>query len=166
MNRHVDGSANSRGTVLVASDSSLFRTIVGDMLADDGLVAAFPVEAEAAWLSVTRTQPALVICDSGIPTANVRRLIAEVSARHLPLLMAWPQEEHAKYAPGLALPDRVSWLTFPIDRDAFRAAIDGLLPSLAGRGHRLTLVGAGVTVDAGFRTRSLEGIGRDDKDTR
>ena len=65
MNRHIDGFVDSRGTVLVASGSSLFMNIVGDMLVDCGFTAAFPAESEAASLSVTRTQPALVICDSG-----------------------------------------------------------------------------------------------------
>jgi hypothetical protein len=36
MNRHADGFMDSRPTVLVASDSSLFMNIIGDMLADRG----------------------------------------------------------------------------------------------------------------------------------
>ncbi len=132
MNRSADGFVDSRGVVLVASSSSLFMSIVGDMLTVCGFETAHPAASEAAWLSVTRTQPALVICDSGIPAATIKRLIAEVCTRHLPLLMAWPREEHDVHAAGLVLPDHAAWLTFPVDRDAFRATIDALVPPLTG----------------------------------
>ena len=156
MNRHIDGFVDSRGTVLVASSSSLFMNIVGDMLVDCGFTAAFPAESEAASLSVTRTQPALVICDSGVPEASIKRLIVEVVARHLPLLMAWSQEEHDEYAPGLVLPNRVAWLTFPIDRQAFRSTIDGLLPPAMGPAQRqFTMIGVGAKVKAALSVRSL-----------
>jgi hypothetical protein len=156
MNRHIDGFVDSRGTVLVASGSSLFMNIVGDMLVDCGFTAAFPAESEAASLSVTRTQPALVICDSGVPEANIEHLIVEVVARGLPLLMAWSQEEHDEYAPGLVLPNRVAWLTFPIDREAFSSTIDGLLPPVMGPVQRqFTMIGVGAKVEAAFSVRSL-----------
>jgi DNA-binding response OmpR family regulator len=152
MNRHVDGSMDSRGTVLVASDSSTFINIVGDMLVDGGFTVAFPAESEAAWLSVTRTQPALVICDSGVSQASLKRLIAEVAARRLPLLMAWSREEHDEYAQGLVLPDRVEWLAFPIHHDEFLATIDGLVPRVTGAVQRLRLTATGArTLDAARR---------------
>jgi hypothetical protein len=158
MNRHIDGFVDSRGTVLVASGSSLFMNIVGDMLVDCGFTAAFPAESEAAWLSVTRTQPALVICDSGVPEANITRLIVEVVARGLPLLMAWSREEHDEYAAGLVLPERAAWLTFPIDREAFRSTIDALLPPLIGPMQRLAMEVAGAKVEAAIGLRSLDAM--------
>jgi hypothetical protein len=154
MNRHADGFLDSRGTVLVASNSSVFINIVGDMLADDGFTIAFPAESEAAWLSVTRTQPAFVICDSGVSPTSINRLIAEVAARRLPLLMAWSHEEHDEYARGLVLPERVAWLAFPINCDAFRSTIDGLLPPVVGPVKQLTLTGASMTVEAAIGARA------------
>ena len=160
MSRHADGFLDSRGTVLVASGSTLFTNIVGGMLAECGFEVAYPAESEAAWLSVTRTQPALVICDSGVPAANIKRLIAEVCARRLPLLMAWPQAEHDEHARDVVLPNRVAWLTFPIDNDAFRTTIDGLLPVM-GPVQRLTLTVAGAKVEAATAPRSFEEVRRD-----
>lgn len=156
MNRHIDDFVDSRGTVLVASSSSLFMNIIGDLLADCGFTTAFPAEAEASSLSVTRTQPVLVICDSSVPEASMKRLIGEVSARHLPLFLAWPRTEHDKYAPGFVLPERVAWLTFPIDREAFRSTIDALLPPITSRTQRFTLDGTAVKIEAAIATRSVE----------
>jgi len=130
--------------------------IIGDMLADCGLTVAFPAESEAAWLSITRTQPALVICDSGVPAASIKRLITEVASRRLPLLMAWSREEHDEYAAELVLPDRVAWFTFPIDCDTFRSTIDGLLSQPIDQAHRLKLTAAGVTFEAAVNARTLD----------
>ena len=115
----------NRGTVLVASTSSAFVDVVGEMIADCGFTLAAPVESEAPWLSLTRTQPVLVICDCNGPTTSVKRLIAEVVARRLPLLMTAALDED--HAGATILPDRVAWLAFPIALEAFRAAIDALL---------------------------------------
>ena len=84
MSLYDDGFAVGRGTVLVASDSTLFVDIVRDMLADCGLAVIVPLTSEPAWLSVMRTQPSLVICDWDAPAANVAGVIGEASARHVP----------------------------------------------------------------------------------
>ncbi len=58
------------------------------------------------------------------------------------------------------LPNRVAWLTFPIDNDAFRTTIDGLLPVM-GPVQRLTLTVAGAKVEAATALRSFEEVRRD-----
>ncbi len=100
MSLYDDGFAVSRGTVLVASGSTLFMDVVRNMVADCGLAAIVPVTSEPAWLSVMRTHPSLVICDWDAPAANVAGVIGEASARHVPLLMAWSRNKHDDYAPG------------------------------------------------------------------
>jgi hypothetical protein len=161
MSLHADGFAVSRGTVFVASGSKLFMNIVGEMVADCGLAVAFPVTSEPAWLSVMRTQPSLVICDCDAPAENLEGVIAEATTRHLPLLMAWSRTQHEQYAHGLVLPERVAWLTFPIDHKAFRATIDELLPEDVDSVHRLRLGGGGVQLDAAVRVRALSLLARD-----
>jgi hypothetical protein len=155
MSLHADGFAVSRGTALVVSGSRLFMTIVGDMVADCGLAVVFPRTSESGWLSVMQTLPALVICDCDASAASLKGVIGEAWARHIPLLMAWSRSEHEHYAPGLALPEHVAWLTFPVDRDAFRATIDGLLAPEVDSVHRLKLVAPGVKVTAAVRVRML-----------
>lgn len=153
MSRHAEGRVDSRGTVLVASTSTLFMNIVGDMVATCGFTPAFPATAEAAWLSVTRTQPLLVIADCDGSEAAIKRLVVEASARRLPLLMA--RGQHGETVPHVLLPDGAAWLTLPMEQVAFQAMIDGLLPPAAAAVRRLTLAGAGVRVDAAIAVRTL-----------
>jgi hypothetical protein len=144
MSLHADGFAVSRGTALVVSGSRLFMNIVGDMVADCGLAAVFPRTLESGWLSVMQAPPALVICDCDASAANLKGVIGEARARHIPLLMAWSRNAHEHHAPGLALPEHVAWLTFPVDRDAFRATIDGLLVPEIDSVHRVRLNALGL----------------------
>ncbi len=155
MSLYDDGFAVSRGTVLVASGSTLFMAIVRDMVADCGLAVIVPLTSEPAWLSVMRTHPSLVICDWDAPTASREGVIGEASARHVPLLMAWSRDQHEDLAKGVALPERVAWLTFPVGRDEFRATIDGLLAPEIDSVHHVSLAVPGVRLRAGVRMRTL-----------
>ena len=161
MSLYDDGFAVSRGSVLVASGSNLFVDLVRDMVTDCGLAVIEPLTSEPAWLSVMRTQPALVICDWDAPAATIETVIGEASARHVPLLMAWSRSQHERFAPGLALPQRVAWLEFPVVHDVFRSTIDDLLapgvdsvhyvseaapaPTRAARGNWRILHPAGIS---------------------
>ena len=153
MSRQANGCVEHRGPVLIASDNRLFREIVGGMVADAGFVAEFLERTESAASSIARTRPDLVICDCGGSETGIRRLVAELSARHLPLLMAWSRGQE-EYTDDLSLPERVEWITFPITQDVFRVTIDRLM--LLTPAHRLTLSGPGVAVDAAIQTRTLE----------
>ena len=154
MSRYTDPSRESRGTVLVASDSPAFVDIVGEMVTDCGFELATPTEAERPWLSVMRTQPTLVICDCGGPEPHVKRLIAEVAARRLPLLIAGTAQEQ-DVARTWHLPERAAWLEFPIARNRFHATIDDLLMLGGGLRRQAILHGAGVTIEAAITTGAL-----------
>jgi len=154
MSLHADGFAVSRGTALIVSGSRLFMAIVADMVADCDLAVVFPRTSESAWLSVMQTPPALAICDCDASAANLKGVIGEASARHVPLLMAWSRDQHEHYAPGLSLPEHVAWFTFPVGRDAFRSTIDGLLVPDIDSVHCVRLVVPGVKLDAVVRVRT------------
>lgn len=155
MSLYDDGFAVSRGTVLVASGSTLFMDIVRDMVADCGLAVIVPLTSEPAWLSVMRTQPSLVICDWDAPAASREGVIGEASARHLPLLMAWSRDQHEHYAQGLALPERVAWLKFPVGQNEFRSTINRLLAPGIDSVRHVSLAVPGVRLNAAVRVRTL-----------
>jgi DNA-binding response OmpR family regulator len=155
MSLYDDGFAVSRGTVLVASGNNLFMDIVRGMVAECGLAVVSALTSEPAWLSVMRAQPALVICDWDAPPANLAGVIGEATARHVPLLMAWSRDRHGDYAQGLALPERVAWLTFPVGRDEFRSTVDGLLAPEIDSVHHVSLAVPGVRLSAAVRVRTL-----------
>ena len=136
--------------MLVASGSTLFMDIVRDMVADCGLGVIVPLTSEPAWLSVMRTQPSLVICDWDAPAASREGVIAEASARHVPLLMAWSRDQHEHYAQGLALPERVAWLTFPVSRNVLCSTITRLSPEIDSV-HHVNLAIPGVRLNAAVR---------------
>ena len=121
-------SRDGRNAVLIASGSRVFIDIVGEMVTVSGREIAMSAHGEPAWLAVMRTQPALVICDCTGPEPEIKRLIGEVVARRIPLLMVAPTHEPA-VARTWPLPDRVAWLELPIARDLFHTAIDELLLS-------------------------------------
>jgi hypothetical protein len=149
-------SRGGRNTVLIASGSRVFIDIVGEMVAVSGREIATSAQAEPAWLAVMRTQPALVICDCAGPEPEIKRLMGEVVARRIPLLMVAPKHEPA-VARSWPLPDRVAWLELPIARDLFHSTIDELLLSERDIMQRhLTLRGPGVTIEAAIEARALE----------
>lgn len=159
MDRHKHGRVESRGTILVASASRLFADIIGELVVDSGFTPAYPTALEPARLSVARTQPCIVICDCNAPVKSIQRLILEVSARRIPVLLSPPQGEH-RADRALTLAHRVGWLTFPISRDAFSSTVDALLSPVFHRVHRVTAGVAGVRIDAGVGVRTLRIVRR------
>jgi DNA-binding NtrC family response regulator len=123
----------SLGTVLVASANKASADAIGQLVAESGFTPAFPVGVEAPWLSVTRTQPRLVICDSDAPIKRLQRLVTEVSARSVPLLVTHAAESHTNL-PALAHVERVTWLRFPVSAKAFRRILCDLVPRDSDRG--------------------------------
>jgi hypothetical protein len=124
---NADARVESLGIILVASADSVFADAVGDLVAESGFTPAFPVGLEAPWISVTRTQPRVVICDYDAPVKRQRRLIAEVSARRVPLLMAHTAETHGNPA-ALARVERVTWQRFPVSANEFFRVLADLVP--------------------------------------
>jgi len=92
---------------------------------------------------------------------DASKVIAEATARHLPLLMAWSRTQHEHYAHGLVLPERVAWLTFPVVQEAFRATIDELLPADLDSVHLVRLGGAGAQIEGAVRVRALSLLARE-----
>lgn len=155
MSRDGDEIRRHRNIVLIASASSVFIDIVGGMVGECGFEVTTPAPAEPAWLSVTRTQPALVICDCTEPASNVKRLVVEAVARELPLLIvATPQERAA--AQSWPLPDCVAWLELPIARERFHSAITDLMTLRRTIMQRtLVLNGPAARLEAGITARSI-----------
>jgi len=152
-NRRSDGR---RGTVLVISPSSAFVEIVGDMLIDSGFELATAMSAEPAWLSVTRTQPVLVICDGSSQEETVGRLLPETIVRRVPLMMLGMSDRQKSARAGSVSTAGIAWLQFPLSRDAFQSAIDELVTPLPPVGRYVALSGAGVTLEAAFVVRALD----------
>jgi hypothetical protein len=155
----MSGRGNSeprRSVVLIGSGSGAFIDIVGEMVGENGFDVATPGPAEPPWLSVTRTQPSLVICDCSGLHLSAKRLIIEMVARRLPLLIVAAPHERT-VAQTWPLPECVAWLEFPIAREQFRETINDLMSYRRAilRRH-LTLVGAGVTIEAGITVETLD----------
>lgn len=127
MQTHYNGPAESRGTILVASSHALFTDLVGEMVGRCGFTAAYPAGREPSWLSLTRTQPCVVICDCSAPADGIQRLITEASARQIPLVLSDARAKQRAEEGSLVLPQQVAWLTFPVTRDAFAALLDTVL---------------------------------------
>jgi hypothetical protein len=127
MQTQYDGRAENRGTILVASSHTLFTDLVGEMVVRCGFAAAYPAGREPSWLSLTRTQPCVVICDCSAPADGIQRLITEASARQIPLVLSDARMKQRAEEGSLVLPQQVAWLTFPVSRDAFAALIDTVL---------------------------------------
>ncbi|HMA25823.1 MAG: DUF3943 domain-containing protein [Gemmatimonas sp.] len=128
-----DKRSESLGTVLVASSDTGFADAVGRLVAESRYTPAFPTGLEAPWLSVTRTQPRAVICDSDAPVTRLRRLIAEVAARRVPLLMAYSGEKHGNPV-ALTLVERVSWHRFPVSAEELGRILAAAVPPDSDRG--------------------------------
>ena len=156
----MDGNEHSRirnrGTILVASRNGLFSAIVRAMVVDSGFAPASPVASEPAWLTLTRTQPCIVICDCDAPAATTHALIAEASARGIPLVMS---EQHAEHhiERTLTLARGVAWLRFPVSHEAFCVMLDALLPPAVHSFHRVTASGVGLSMEAACSVRALVG---------
>ncbi len=118
---------NSEGTVLVASTNAGFATAVGQMVCEGGFTAAFPAEFEGPWLSLTRTQPRVVICDYDAQVGLVHRLIVESSARRVPLVIFHASERTA-VTTAFAPAERVRWLKLPVSPAALSQVLRDLAP--------------------------------------
>ena len=120
----------TRGTILIASNHALFADVVGEMVVDSGFAVAYVVDEEAPWLSLTRTQPCIVICDCAAPAEGIQRLIVEASVRDIPLVLSDARMQRRVDEGSLVLPQRVAWLMFPVSRIAFAGMLDALLSPL------------------------------------
>lgn len=123
------GYVQSRGTVLVATTNTVFATTVGQMLFECGFTPAFPARFEGPWLSLTRTQPRIVICDYDAQVALVQRLIVETAARRVPLMIVHGSETGAA-VPAFAPVERVTWLGFPVSPATFSRVLHDLVASV------------------------------------
>lgn len=125
----IDAEADpkSLGTVLIASANKVFADALGYLVTESGFAPAFPAGLEAPWISVTRTQPRAVICDCDAPVKRLRRMIAEVSARRVPLVMVFRAETPAKI-PALVRVERVTWQRLPISAQELCDVLVGLIP--------------------------------------
>jgi hypothetical protein len=123
------GTATTRGRILVASSNVMFTDIVGDLVAVCGFTPVYSSAHEQSWVSLTRTQACIVICDCTAPAEGIQRLIAEASARHTPLVLSDTRTQRSTHHDAVLPSQRVAWLTFPVSRDAFSAMIETLLAS-------------------------------------
>ena len=119
-----DTLTTSRGPVLVASASDSFQDILGQMIGRCGLAAARCPDDEPASLSLTRTQPCLVICDGDLPETAVSGMVMEVAARRIPLLVSTPDGASARDDGALPGVRRIS---FPVGQRAFDLLVGELL---------------------------------------
>jgi hypothetical protein len=76
-----EAGSKSLGIVLIASANRVFAAALGFLVTESGFTPAFPSAREAPWISVTRTQPRVVICDHDAPVSRLRRMIADVTTR-------------------------------------------------------------------------------------
>lgn len=134
MNTGVVRRVESLGPVLVASTNTGFATAIGQMLIEAGFTPRLPARFEGPWLSVTRTQPRVVICDCDAPVEQIPRLIAEASSRRVPLVMVHTAERSATSG-GSASAERVTWLRLPVSPTEFRRMLRDLVPPVSARGR-------------------------------
>jgi hypothetical protein len=141
-------------TILIVSRSAVFADVLSAMVVAAGFRPSFPAGTESVALTMTRTQPRLVICDCSNAVDNIQRFLVEVSSRGLPLMLCEPLDVPA-IDRELATARQVVWFRLPIASDAFRALIDGLLDPVLDEVHRVTASIAGLGIDAGIRMRPL-----------
>ena len=134
MNSGAVRRVESLGPVLVESTNAGFATVIGQMVIEAGFTPAFPARFEGPWVSVTRTQPAVVICDVDAPVERMPRLIAEALSRRVPLVMVHTAERSATSA-EVASAERVTWLRLPVSPTEFRRLLRALVPPLSARGR-------------------------------
>lgn len=151
-----NGGAQSRGTILVASTDSTFLDTVGGMVVASGFTPAYPVDREAPWLSVTRTQPCIAICDCGAPVERIQRLVFEAWTRRVPVLVS--TSEQSIGAQRLT-PPHVGRLRLPLSLEAFCSMVDALLPSVPQAVRRMPAIAAGTGL-ASVKVRTLSVVPR------
>jgi len=134
MNTGAVRRVESLGPVLVASTNTDFAAAMGQMVIEAGFTPGFPARLEGPWLSITRTQPRVVICDCDAPVDRFHRLIAETLSRSVPLIMVHGAERSATSA-ELAPVERVTWLRLPVSPTEFRRIVRALVPAVSARGR-------------------------------
>ena len=134
MNTGAVRRVESLGRVLVASTNTDFAAAIGQMVIEAGFTPGFPARFEGPWLSVTRTQPRVVICDVDAPVERIHRLIDEALSRHVPLVMVHAAERRATSA-EVASAERVTWLRFPVAPTEFRRMLRSLVPPVSAHGR-------------------------------
>jgi len=130
MNKRAVRRVESLGRVLVASTNTDFAAAIGRMVIEAGFTPGFPARFEGPWLSVTRTQPRVVICDVDAPVERIHRLIDEALSRHVPLVMVHTAERRATLA-EVASAERVTWLRLPVSPTDFRRMLRALVPPIS-----------------------------------
>jgi hypothetical protein len=150
-----DGPAKTRGTIMVASSNALFTDIVGDMVVSCGFTPAYPVGQAESWLSLTRTQPCIVICDCAAPVEGIHHLISDASAPRIPLVLSDTRMQQRSDEPTLPMPRHVAWLTFPVSLEAFSAMLETLLPTPIETTHDIAMNVAGVRLHAAAIARPV-----------
>jgi hypothetical protein len=136
MNTGAVRRVESLGPVLVASTNTDFATAIGQMVIEAGFTPGFPEGYEGPWLSITRTQPRVVICDCDAPVERIPRLIAETLSRRVPLVMVHAAERGGGATPAeLASVERVTWLRLPVATTEFRRMLRALVPPVSARGR-------------------------------
>jgi hypothetical protein len=141
-------------TILIVTRSAMFADILAAMVVAAGFRPLFPAGTESVALTMTRTQPRVVICDCSNPVDNIQRFLVEVSSRALPLMLCEPLDVPA-IDREVATAKRVVWFTLPISREAFTALIERLLDPVLDEVHRVTATIGGISIDAGIRVRPL-----------
>lgn len=122
-----------RATILVVSGSPAFEKIASQLLTADGFAAACAFEWEAARLSVTRTQPRVVLFDGTSTAAFVHLVAAEAAARGIPLVLAHHESElHDALAAARTRMPHVAGIALPLSADALRAVVATVLAPAAG----------------------------------
>ncbi len=142
------GPASTRGTILVASCNAVFTAVVGEMITSCGFTPVFSSGDEESWVSLARTRPCVVVCDCAAPANGTRRLIAEASATHTPLVLSDARMHQPVDDEALSLPQQVARLTFPVSRDAFGAMLESLLPSPIATSEHAAVSIAGMRIAA------------------
>jgi len=148
MARHTERPARP-ATVLVASGSPPFEQSAAQLLVASGFVAACAFEWEAARLSVTRTQPRVVLIDGTSTIPHVCMVAEEAAARGIPLLLAHRENEFndALSAFGARAQHMVG-ISLPLSADALRTSLTALLePAGAGSVAQLPASPRRVTPD-------------------
>lgn len=148
----------SRGVVLVASDSTLFANVVAEMVAESGFTSTHVPASELTWNAVKGMRPCLVICDCEAPAESIQRIFVEVSAGRIPLLLSQSGPK-PNIARALTHANRVAWFTFPISRAAFSATLETVLQTTPAA-YRVVASAAGAKLDAGISVRDLTMVSR------
>lgn len=127
MHRPTD-RARRRTTVLVASSSPMFEKRAARLFHDSDFATACAFEWEDARLSVTRTQPGIVLVDGASAAGHVHAVAAEAAARGIPLLITHgPDDASDVAAAARTRMPHGAFVVVPMTRDGVRGAVDAIV---------------------------------------